>query len=792
MNSTCVMQPENLGHTVHALTLFHAGKWAQALLALRQAYDLKTSSAEVSATLGICEGFSAGPLEPGLGVMWEPLERVISLLHQGTPAGWAEVSACQAWLQLLQEGESFPEKTPAALDRLVDACHQSRWFPVWALAFRALAYYDRRQAIRDLLAQAVESPASGSHGLELVLAEARLECACPVPVTDLVPQDIDVHDCLPLAPEVARLWQQWLLAEFAWWESGEPETVERTIADLLETPAPDDDPYSLNEWDRLTRHAALLGARCALSRCAVEKALQWIEWASRNRPCSWECQYLSGLVAWSQGERQSAKALLKRSLADNPFQSRVRFELGMLLSGEDPSGSRSYLETMPAVHDAAASSAVVLFRLDQESETRRHLEQLDQAEAPYSLRLIWPRTRRLRLRQGKNLRAHLAETNQDWPEALKRWDEARQSHEAPGQETRSQARDLVHRAHRLYLLGRCLRQKNAAGEEDHDKMTHTQFHKELGKLSIRPLMGEAMFYRGLAAEKSMPDRAIADWRALLRQSTWVEQTQKVAPTRLLCLGDRLLKVGLDMDAHKAYDLASATSVAGAQERVFTSRLITQHPFEAAHLVQILESADSFAPDDARWSFLRALCLLAKDPPDREAAQPFLERTRQTGLPAQWEQLGKLLLVLVEAEPDAGRQLCSFLDGEESMGTFPSMLRPGLEALCRPEGLETLRRFQEVLGPDWAAWCPIPPEEVIGLQLRVYCVQSDYAAALDQVQGAKRMGISIPGEWSAFLYASQAVQVALSGNFEAAEVAQQQALESLSPDQQEVEEHENSV
>jgi len=365
------------------------------------------------------------------------------------------------------------------------------------------------------------------------------------------------------------------------------------------------------------------------------------------------------------------------------------------------------------------------------------------------------------------------------------------SREVPRREAPGQVRDLVHRAHRLYLLGRHLRQQSAVGEGDLDRTLQTQFQKELGKLSIRPLMGEAMFYRGLAAEENMPDRAIADWRALLRQTAWVEKTQKMAPSRLLYLGDRLLRVGLIKDAHKAYDRASAVSVVGAQERVLASELITHHSLEATYLLQTLEAANAFAPDDAFWLFLCSLCLLAKEPPDCETAQPLLEQACQAGLPARLEQLSALLLAVAAAEPDAGQQLCSFLD-EKTFAALPPTLQLGLEVLCRPKGLENLLRFKEAFGADWMAWCPISPEEILGRQLRNYCAQSDDAAALGQIQETERLGLYIPDEWKAFLHASQAVRMALRGDFGAAEVSQQQALESLSPNQREVDENEDDI
>lgn len=776
MDSKQEVNVENGELTEQALSLFHGRIWTQALPALREAYAVSQDSPEVAAALGICEFFSNGVPEPGRYERADSeLETIKRLLRQGEVTEWAEVSACRAWLQCLEEAQSSAEELPAAIDALKNACQQSSEFPIWSLTLRALAYYDRRQTIRELVERACNHSNAISDSLRLTLAEARLECAYRISDSHALVKDIDIQNCLPLPPEMGHLWQQWLLAELTFWQNNELETFKRLqteITQLLETPAPENDAYSFNEWKRLTYHLALLGIRCALSLCNIEKAQQWIELASQSRPKSWEVHYFRGLISWLQGEYQNAQTALEQSLSVNPFQSRVRFELGMLLARNDPSGSQPYLNTMPGVHDAVACSAAVLFRLDKKDETFQQLEQLEQEEAPYSLRLIMPGARTKRLRQGRELRAHLAERNQEWAKALSYWDEVRQENAGS-----SKQQEIIYRTHRLYLLGRVLRQKNIEGGDISDKTLYTRFHKELGKLSIRHLMGDAMFYRGIAAEEDKPDRAIADWQALLRQSAWIEKTQKTAPDRLLCLGDRLLKAGLHKDAHKAYVSANTASISEAQERVSVSELIIQHPLHATHLLQTLETFNELAPNDAFWLFLRGLCVLAEEQPDYETAQTFFKQARHAGLSPNLEKLSELLPALAAHEPETYQQLCLFLD-EEMSGTLPSTLRIAMEILCRPEGLKTLRRFKEIFGTDWVFWCPISPEEIFSLQLRTYCDQLDYVSALDQIQEAKEIGINITDDWKALLYAHQAIQLALSGDFESAKVLQQQVIERL--------------
>jgi len=499
--------------------------------------------------------------------------------------------ARRAWDDLMEERRRFPDQVPAPLERLVEAARSSGAFPICCLALRALADCDERRRLREL-AERLAVAAPGGATL-LAVAEARLECA-ELDGAALL-GEVDVHRCAPLRPEIARTWQRWLAAEFLWWESGRAPTAELP-AELLAAPEPQDDPYSVDEWQRLRRRIAALAFRSALARGHVDEARSWLGAAAAGSESweLWEPAYLNGLLAWSQGRHRSARAQLGQSLAANPLQSRVRFELS-LLSGVQEGGDAPLPET-PPIHDALALSAWALLHAGRTAEAAEQLDRMAEEETPYSLRLIWPQARSWRLARAAELRAHLAEGRQDWPEALRLWDAARQG-----------SRSLVHRSHRLYLLGRLLATSH---EEAPREKAH--FEQELGKLAIRPLTGEAMFYRALAAAATMPDRARADWQALVRQRRWRQQAGR---RRLLVLGDRLWRAGELAEAHQVY------RDAGESEQLFLSRLAVE--------------ASSASP---------------------EAALAFLDRVRQLAVPErrqrQWELLARLARSPAAAcEPD---------------------------------------------------------------------------------------------------------------------------------------------
>ncbi|MGD2086303.1 MAG: hypothetical protein PVH61_08980 [Candidatus Aminicenantes bacterium] len=668
-----------------------------------------------------------------------------------------------------------PVKMTEKLQMLVNAARQSSHFSTWSTGFRALAYYDQRQTIANLLTELTNVPQERENsfgGQALVLAEACLECAAPLSIDESMLKHVDVQNCLPLAPDVANLWKQWLLAEFTWWKKGKPgclEDLQTQLADYAQNLPSEIDPYSKKEWTRLISRSALLCARCALAQGKTNKAKEWIELVSLDRPGLWEVEYLRGMIAWYRKEYQAARTCLEKSLALNPFQSRVRFELAMLIASQSASnpGNASFKD-VPGVHDMVAGSALALFHSGRDDEALGYLEQLEKPEKPYSLFLVWPQARTLRIRQGKELRAYMAEANKNWLEAINCWDAVRIED--------SPVTDLVPRTHRLYLLGRYLEQTE--GTHDPDKKLYTRFHKELGKLAIRTLTGEAMFYRGLAAERFMPERAQADWRAVLRQSAWLEKTQITAPGRLSVLGDRLLKAGFKKDAYKAYQRVTDTSITGVSERKFLSGLITQSPNGADALLKSLEIS-WILPDPSLLLFLQGLCILAKEQPDLAAASSLLKEAQQSGLPAPLARISEILPALLADQPDADKELCSFL--EETMPEdFPVKLRVGLEILGKPKGVESLRRFQEAFGDNWQAWLPIPPGDILGKQLQEYYTQFDFNGAQNQIQEAEKMGLKIPDEWKAFLYMCQAVGTALNGDFDTAEKTRQQALKILSP------------
>lgn len=475
---------------------------------------------------------------------------------------------------------------------------------------------------------------------------------------------------------------------------------------------------------------------------------------------NWKYHYFCGVKAWAQGDRAAARTSLEQSLAEDPSQVRVRVELGLLLAETEPIDSLPYLQEIPAVYDLLAATAVTFFRLGYETESRHCLLRLDEPEAEYGRRLISPQARQRRLRQARELRAYLAERDQRWQEAWRHW------HELTGAAELNPTDNMAWRTHLLYLLGQHFAQQAHTTEITADKTLFTVYQKELAKLSLRKLLGDAMFYRSMTAGVNQ-ERAVADWRALLRQTEWVSSAQTQSPLRLLLLGDRLAAADMLADAQKAYTLAEETAVLGASMRLFLVQLAQSDWRRISELLDSPAAATAFATNKADWLFLQALAHLAQLPPAYEMAADRLAQAKEAGLAASLLSAGEWLLRLQEFSGEA--------TGTTMAADLPKTLQHGLRILFQPE---TMADFAAVFGADWQDWSPWQPQVILAWQLRQAYQRGAYEEALRQLEAAASAGILPPAAWYVLLYMNAAIQSAKRGDFVSALELQQKALAIL--------------
>jgi hypothetical protein len=750
------------------MSLFEDGHWTEARPLLQQIVA-DGGPPEAHTALGICELIMSAP--------WEATERqedIFNLLQHDSGTEQHDAIACQAWLELCRQRQTATEQILPALDWLAGSCLHATWFPVWALALRALTYYDERQKLAGLLptlrAAVLERKSQGLAwgGLALVLHEMQLECGSAK--DDDLLHDLDPQNCRPLASQVASLWKRWLLAEHIWLRSQDAAACELLLNGIDdfggETLLPDD-TYSKREWDHISYLAALLMTRIAIAQRNVASAQQWLDTAAQFHAADWETHYVAGILAWLQADMPAALSRLEASRVSNPFQSRVFFELRLLAHQLHLATDLPWSNNARPVHDMLASGAAILYEHGEEDNARQILEGLDRPEAPCSLRLVWPQARQARVCQGHELAAHLAAANGDWLGAQRSWRNARQtSPHGPSQQS------VEKRAYQLTLMARTLRNFRQAPEDRAGRTRYVEFQRGLASLSNRDTVtGDALFYRSLASEQALPAAALGDWLSLARDSEWLEIKRRSAPAYLLCLASRLWSAKRIREARRVYTRAGAPAL--APDRWVYCELATRVPLLADDMLKVLDSPAAMALPSVHSFLLRSLCQLARTPPDCDLAEAALERASQDGLAESWGQVVHALIGVARRQ-SAKDQAPPQLNGNEPV-KLPDRLQIGVEMVFRPQGLHSLLCFEQRYGAGWVEWCPVAPCDLLGWELQQACARVDGATALEIVDSARAIGLSVPARWISHVSAICAIQSALQGDFATATHMVQQAL-----------------
>lgn len=299
------------------------------------------------------------------------------------------------------------------------------------------------------------------------------------------------------------------------------------------------------------------------------------------------------------------------------------------------------------------------------------------------------------------------------------------------------------------LLDRCLRLCRTALELEEQEQNreedimgtalYNRFRKELGLLSIRPLHGDALFFRGLAARDHVPRRTRSDWRALLGQSAWIEHTREHAPERFPVIADFLLHAG-DIDhACKAYELTRGTVAdrPGLEKLRFYARLIS------------LSREGSLSE---LFTFLKQ-----EEPPLSPVLQPVLD--------------------IVSADEPGAADVAAFVENVQNQ--LPGdCVSPALDAVTElfrdPCHIKNLEPFPGIFGPQWQERCPVPPVHIIGMILNKCYKENRCGDALLILKRAENMGIPIPAEWKTAVHLAAAVEIALKGDFDDAHVFMENA------------------
>jgi len=700
-----------------AVERFHAGEWSDALLELRRA---ETLAGEAAAARALCEGMVALPLEP---VACDPaiIAAVESALDEveAEQVSWPDVTTARVWAAMLRQYHEQPSQTPDALVQLAEYGQTCLWFPGWVLAPRALAYFDRRSLLRRWCTETGAFAAGAPVEHRLAWIEAGLECGLLDAATLL--QHIEFDQCPPPMLPVVRLWTAWLQAEYSGWITGTAELAFKKVDVLLSELSAPDDLFLGREWDRITQRIGVLGARLTCRH--KEQADHWLA----TLPPSWDTHYAHGLTAWAAGDYALAGDYFAASQQANPFQSRVAFEAAMLTDYP--------VAALPAVPDMRAMAALLHFRAGNPSDAEAILDTFEEAVEPFSLRLISPAGYQQRIQRGQELSAHLAETRKDWRSALARWDTARQK----------RPRDLMYRAHRLYLMRQLLHEQAAMPVEAPDpRNLWDNFQRELGLLSVRELSPDAQFYRALAAAQEMPQLAAKDWIALSENDKW---RAKASREYILALADGLCKAGLWDQAYRIYAAAPANLLPSA-----LGRILVAEDLDAGEMLSALENVENNAGGTHLLAFAHTLLLSMQDGTTSAEAAVGLQ-----------DELVTLLQCLVTGVVD--KPLHTALQRASPLLT--PLLRITLSLFAGDLNAILLRDFQAGYSRNFAI-SPIDGGWVVGQQIRRLSLQGDFESALSWVDMGRQLNLPSMDDWLAYIKLARSLALARAGRFDDAQ------------------------
>ena len=79
----------------------------------------------------------------------------------------------------------------------------------------------------------------------------------------------------------------------------------------------------------------------------LRKLSRWLDTAAQLHAADWGRTYIAGILACLRADMPAARSQMETSLGHNPFQSRVRFELGVLANELGEATGLSRLESHP-------------------------------------------------------------------------------------------------------------------------------------------------------------------------------------------------------------------------------------------------------------------------------------------------------------------------------------------------------------------------------------------------------------------------------------------------------------
>jgi len=552
----------------------------------------------------VCGTVIRSPPEPGSDLDFaESLKPLHSVVKEAESTSMAEASVCAHWLDILLEA---PRE--GAAEELAALAGGPLWGPVKRLAFGALAWLGERKRLGDVLPR--EAPFS------LWEADARMEAVrgeIPGPGwTDGISREENDW----MSAEHAGRWTEILHAETLLAAGNpsafSPDGLFRTASRSRSVP-----PETLEDGLDLYlagRAAFVLSRWTILHRGDLSNILKLPGARGLSR---WKRNYIEGLGAWRQGNPEGAAAHLESAFRENPQQTPVRLALATLLSNRSPAAALDLVDVREPTFETAVARSALLARQGRCDEAVSALPgECGPAgwEPPaFTFRAACEGWRR----RATALKAAFLESSGKGKEA----EIARGRHPSTGSVCKT----------RRLLAARRERDTLDTGQGWRRSILDQTVKRLRHEAASIPLNGDALFYRAVSLADEDPSTAAADFRRLLRQSSWVGKEREAGGGRLAFMGDFLLKSGHPEDAVAACEAAASASFPGMEG-------FARHSVDPLHLArEWLSVLEGRGKEDEKEAFCREL--LRSEHPGALAAGVFflLRRALETAASGQWDR-----------------------------------------------------------------------------------------------------------------------------------------------------------
>lgn len=758
-----------------ALDLVDADDLAHLMAALQAHADERRGATgardehEQDALRGVCLTLIAGPAELGTRLSASPLrEQVRTLLRAVGARALPEAQACKLWLAC-----AAGEETADAPLKFAALLRTPLWWPVRALAYRALSFYGQRKLLAELLAR--------ESALTLDQADAWLEAAHATDLDEHWPDRIASGQDDLLPPVLQAQWRALLEAETvlacvapasaAWERAAAMEGDLAALAAVVAAAEPR--TFAAAVARRIAARAAAALARARLA-VRLDDGSAIVSPAGQLLP-DWEREFLKALARWQSNNLSGATDALEEALQLNPQQTCLRLALSALIAPRTPDAALQVLTEGVPTRESLIALSALLSRLGRFEEAERALGRCAGGGAlgHEAARYCWARAQQQYREREAVLRAALAEQRGDSNAAHKAWRGAYAEEEGAGHDrawlvanlrkTLREVRHLLVTRRELDALG---------GNQSWLRSVLQQRLKRgcyaIGKLSLED---DALFFRAATMVDVFPRRAVRDFQSLLRQRNWVEKERRAAGGRLIFAGDMLLRLGRPADAVNAYNLAGPSPTSELKERLAVAGIYAAvaRQADASFIAEAIRRAETLATVSPWPRMLAALGLLLAG--DAQSARTHVTAAAERG-----------------ADASLCRQLQTMCDSLEGAAVMPEGDLTALQQVDDPRGIARLlcslavddargAALERALGAGWLHGYALNPYVTSSRLLAAWCDESNWDRALQFADELAQAELAWATELAALVRVRHALDRAARGELEAAD-AQLQALEGL--------------